>query len=87
MPLKGLYTVNEAARLLELTPGAVRNAIHRGALAVDQSIPGRNFIAAAEIERYRREVLGRKGWATARTEQRPRSAPEPSVETTTPEVG
>lgn len=63
MPLQGLYTVSEAATILSLTPGAIRNAIKRGALRVDAQVPGRNFISESEVERYRTEVQGKQGWA------------------------
>ena len=67
MSLPGLFTVNQTAAKLGLTPGAVRNAISRRVLRVDESVPGRNFISEAEIERYRSEVQGTKGWKARKT--------------------
>jgi excisionase family DNA binding protein len=60
---EGYYTTKEAAEALGLSYNAIRDAIRRGTLRVDRSIPGRNLILEAELERYRKEHLQHKGWA------------------------
>jgi excisionase family DNA binding protein len=59
--LEGYYTTTEAAGLLGLRPPTVRDAVRRGRLAVER-VGGRNLVTVAEIERYRAEVLGTRGW-------------------------
>jgi len=59
--LEGYYTTTEAAGLLGLRPPTVRDAVRRGRLAVER-VGGRNLVRTAEIERYRAEVLGTRGW-------------------------
>jgi excisionase family DNA binding protein len=61
MPIGEYYTTKEAAELLGLTHGSVRDAVYRGALRAEQ-IARRSLIPKAEIERYRSEVLGTQGW-------------------------
>jgi excisionase family DNA binding protein len=61
MALEGYYTTTEAAALLGLKPPSVRNAVMRGRLAVER-LGDRNLVTAAEVERYRVEVLGTRGW-------------------------
>jgi excisionase family DNA binding protein len=61
MPIEEYYTTKEAAELLGLTHGCVRDAVYRGALRAEQ-IARRSLIPKAEIERYRREVQGTQGW-------------------------
>jgi excisionase family DNA binding protein len=58
MALEGYYTTTEAAGLQAPT---VRDAVRRGRLAVER-VGGRNLVPTAEIERYRAEVLGTRGW-------------------------
>ena len=59
----GLYTVDEAAIALGISPSAIRTAIARGRLATAGKIGKRlNRIAPDEVERYRGESLGRHGW-------------------------
>jgi len=59
--LEGYYTTTEAAGLLGLRAPTVRDAVRRGRLAVER-VGGRNLVPTAEIERYRAEVLGTRGW-------------------------
>src|SRR5579872_4212741 len=67
MPIKGkLYTTKEAAALLGLSHGTIRNAVQRGVIQAEVVTPRLNLIPEREIERYRRDHLGGKGWATSR---------------------
>jgi len=59
--LEGYYTTTDAAGLLGLRPPTVRDAVRRGRLAVER-VGGRNLVTTAEVERYRAEVLGTRGW-------------------------
>jgi len=59
--LEGYHTTTEAAGLLGLRAPTVRDAVRRGRLAVER-VGGRNLVPTAEIERYRAEVLGTRGW-------------------------
>jgi len=61
MALEGYYTTTEAAALLGLQPPTVRDAVRRGRVTVER-VGGRNLITTAEIERYRAEVQGTRGW-------------------------
>jgi len=65
--LEEYYTTTEAAALLGLKPPSVRNAVMRGWLAVER-VGDRNLVSAAEIERYRVEILGTRGWEDRRAE-------------------
>jgi excisionase family DNA binding protein len=56
-----LYTTREAASLLGLTPSALRSAIANGVLRALRIDERTNLISEDEIERYRRENLGRRG--------------------------
>jgi len=47
----------------------VRNAVTHGQLAVER-VGDRNLVSAAEIERYRVEILGTRGWEDRRAEAR-----------------
>lgn len=59
------YTVTETAAKLGITPVAVRAAIKRAKLGATKL--GRDYaIDALEIERYRRESLGKRGAPAAR---------------------
>ena len=60
------YTTKEAAEKLGIQHATLRGAVARGRIAV-RRLPElrRNVIAEDELERYRREVAGTKGW-TAR---------------------
>lgn len=55
-----LFTVAEAAAELGLTPASLRHAIMRGAIQVVAIDKRTNAITRAEIERYRKENLGRR---------------------------
>lgn len=55
------YTTTEAAELLGLSPPSVRDAVRRGRLHTERK-GGRNLIVAEEVDRYRAEVLGTRGW-------------------------
>ncbi len=59
------YTTTEAARELGVQPGAVRDAVARGAITVRHVEEiDRNLIALQELERYRSEHAGQQGWTT-----------------------
>jgi len=55
------YTTADAAQELGVSHEAVRNAVLRGALKARKVAPRLNMISAEELERYRRENLGRVG--------------------------
>jgi len=55
------YTTTEAAALLDIQPGAVRDAIARGALAYRAIAPGQNMVPEPALEEYKRKRLGRRG--------------------------
>lgn len=55
------YTTAEAAVELGLTPTSVRKAIACGRLTPTRIHARLNVITHAELERYRRETLGRRG--------------------------
>jgi excisionase family DNA binding protein len=61
MPIAGYYTTAEAAEKLGLSQPALQNAVRRGALRAEK-IARRFLIPEAEIERYRNEVQGTRGW-------------------------
>ena len=61
MPIAGYYTTAEAAQKLGLSQTAMQNAVRRGALRAEK-IARRILIPAAEVERYRNEVQGTRGW-------------------------
>ena len=59
------YTTNEAARALGVQPNSLRTVVANGTIAVRYMEElGRNLIAADELERYRSEHAGQRGWAT-----------------------
>ena len=52
-------TTNEAATLLDLSPKTVRRQIENGAIAATKR--GRDWwVTPAEVERYRRDSLGKR---------------------------
>jgi len=55
------YTTTEAAALLDIQPGAVRDAIARGVLAYRAIAPGQNMVPEPALEEYKRKRLGRRG--------------------------
>jgi hypothetical protein len=64
LPLpEGLVTIAQAAQELGITPDAIRGAIMRGVVTAVRlpELPHRAFLAREEVERYRREHLGRRG--------------------------
>ncbi len=71
------YTTSEAAAALGLSAASIRNAVKRGALAVQQVHGRLNAISAEELDRYRAMHLGGQGWATRRA---PDYTPAPSAE-------
>ncbi len=56
-----LFTTSEAAHLLGITPGAVKDAIVRGTLDYIPINPRLNMVTLEAIETYRRERLGKRG--------------------------
>jgi len=59
------YTTNEAAHELGVQPNSLRTVVAHGTIAVRYMEElGRNLIAADELERYRAERAGQKGWTT-----------------------
>ena len=68
------YTTEEAARELGLAASTIRGAAKRGVLTAHVVAPRVRAITREELERYRREHLGKGGWTTRRT----RSEQEPA---------
>ncbi len=64
------YTTDEAARALGLAPSTIRGAAMRGVLQAHVVAPRVRAITREEVERYRRERLGKGGWSERRA-QRP----------------
>ncbi len=59
------YTTNEAAHELGVQPNSLRTVVAHGTIAVRYMEElGRNLIATDEVERYRAEHTGQKGWTT-----------------------
>jgi excisionase family DNA binding protein len=59
--LEDFMTVAQAAKVLGLTPTGVRTAINEGRLKRTLLHKRTSLIAREEVERYRREHLGRQG--------------------------
>lgn len=58
--LAGIYTIQQAAALLGLTPGSVRHLISRGRLATIHIGESRqHLVTQEEIDRYQRERVSR----------------------------
>jgi hypothetical protein len=62
---KNLFTLVEAAAELGASVAAIRGAADRGTLRVDR-VGRMRVVTRAEIERYRRNHLGRVGWPAGR---------------------
>jgi hypothetical protein len=62
------YTTQEAAAQLGIAPATVRWAKRAGLLTVTEIAPRMRAISGDEVERYRREHLGKAGWTTRRRE-------------------
>jgi Helix-turn-helix domain len=56
-----LVSVARAAGELGISPAAIRDAIRRGTITPVRVDGRTNMIAREEVERYRREHLGRRG--------------------------
>ncbi len=59
------YTTEEAARELGLAPSTIRGAAMKGTIKVETIAPRVRAIMREEVERYRREHLGRN-WSGRR---------------------
>jgi excisionase family DNA binding protein len=55
------YTLAEAAAMLGVAPGTLNVQARRGRLKA-KKIGHFWTVSAAEVERYRRDVLGKPGW-------------------------
>ena len=60
-PIENHLTVSEAAQELGVSPTTIRGAIMRGRITAVQLHKRTNLIPRSEVERYRRERLGRPG--------------------------
>jgi excisionase family DNA binding protein len=70
--LENLLTVSEAAQELGIRPSGVRMAIAEGRLQSVRIGQRTNLIERSELQRYRREHLGKRG--------RPKRKPDQPVE-------
>ena len=68
------YTTTEAAALLGIQPGAIRDAIARGVLAYRAIAPGQNMVSEPALEEYKRTRLGRRGRPKG-AKNKPKAAP------------
>jgi excisionase family DNA binding protein len=59
--IEGYYTTREAAEELGLAHATVKDGVRRGVIAAT-TVARRSLIPAAEVERYRAERLGQRGW-------------------------
>ncbi len=71
MVTRDWYTTDEAARELGLVPSTIRGAARRGVLRVEVVAPRVRAITREELERYRREHLGKGGWSARRATHPP----------------
>lgn len=62
------YSTKEAAEMLGVKQASIGDAVWRGTLAATEfpDILHRRFIEAQELERYRHENYGRRGWSKRR---------------------
>jgi excisionase family DNA binding protein len=60
-PVENYLTVSEAARELGVSPNTIRSAIMRDQIAPLELDKRTKLIPRSEVERYRRERLGRRG--------------------------
>ncbi len=60
------YTTQEAAAELGIAPETIRWAKRAGILQAEEIAPRVRAITKDEVERYRREHLGKSGWSTRR---------------------
>jgi len=66
MDMDAMLTITEAAASLGVQPGTIRTAVSRGLMQPERiggtpKKAGMLFIRRSEIERYRRERLGKRG--------------------------
>lgn len=67
MPIPSdLLTTAEAAEELGLSPSSVRHSIRRGTLVSIRIDARTHAVPRAEVERYKRESLGKRGLAGVR---------------------
>ena len=71
MVTRDWYTTDEAARELGLAPSTIRGAARRDVLQVEVVAPRVRAITREELDRYRREHLGKGGWSTRRATHPP----------------
>jgi len=71
-----LFTTAEAAAMLGIAHGTVKNAIKRGVLAHEAIHPRLNMVTLEAIETYRRERLGQRGGYRPGAGRRPMPEPE-----------
>lgn len=67
MPIeRNFFTPSEAASMLGITRSQIYRAIHDDTLKAEKLSPRLVAIAPEEVERYRREHLGKRGWNARR---------------------
>jgi excisionase family DNA binding protein len=72
------YSLAQAAELLGLSPGTLNVQARRGRLRA-RKIGDRWIVSAAEVERYRRDVLGKPGWTAKVKPDAPSAVAAPSA--------
>ncbi len=75
MVTRDWYTTDEAARELGLASSTIRGAARRGVLRVEVVAPRVRAITREELDRYRREHLGKGGWSARRARHPPAEVP------------
>jgi hypothetical protein len=68
------YTVHEAAQELGLTVSALHSAIRREQIRTHAINPRLRVVEVAEVERYRRERLGKRGYPGHRVHNKEQQA-------------